>query len=111
MGPRYTKSIPEFVYFSGDGDGWIQGPWVKPQYKSNRKFRLVEIIEGEEKPVINIFVITISTEDGENYIYLYNVKPSVKQIKENFFAETKDNYRKSDWGNTITYSIEEQKVK
>jgi hypothetical protein len=48
-GGRFTKKIPEFVYFVGD-DGWIQGPYVAPKkgYK-NRKFKLTEIKIEEEK--------------------------------------------------------------
>jgi len=51
MASRYTKSIPEFVYFVGEGE-WIQGPYVKPQRGSvNRKFKLTEVIEEpKEKP-------------------------------------------------------------
>lgn len=40
---RYTKKIPEFVYFVGEGE-WIQGPYVnKPRTSSKiRKFKLTE---------------------------------------------------------------------
>lgn len=45
MSSRYTKSIPEYVYFVGEGE-WIQGPYVKPQKgRVNRKFKITEIIE------------------------------------------------------------------
>lgn len=44
MGSRFAKGLPEFVYFIGEGDGWVRGPFVKPQrgYK-NRKFKLEEV--------------------------------------------------------------------
>jgi hypothetical protein len=29
MGSRYTKSIPEFIYFTDCGNGWYSGPFVK----------------------------------------------------------------------------------
>ena len=46
MSGRYTKSIPEFVYFIGKS-GWIEGPFVHPKSgKANRKFKLTEIIEN-----------------------------------------------------------------
>jgi hypothetical protein len=32
-GSRYTKSIPEFVYFIDGGDGWFAGPYVKNPMK------------------------------------------------------------------------------
>ena len=49
MASRYTKSIPEFIYFVGDGE-WIQGPYVKPQKGyDNRKFKIQEIKEEKKK--------------------------------------------------------------
>jgi hypothetical protein len=49
MSGRYTKSIPEFVYFIGDS-GWIEGPFVHPKSgRINRKFKLTEIIDTEQK--------------------------------------------------------------
>ena len=30
---RYTKSIPEFIYFIEQGDGWFAGPYVKNPMK------------------------------------------------------------------------------
>ena len=49
MASRYTKSIPEYIYFVGES-GWIQGPYVKPQkgYK-NRKFKIEEVPMEEVK--------------------------------------------------------------
>ena len=45
MSKRYTKKIPEFVYFVGTGE-WIQGSFVNPKKGFvNRKFSLTEIIE------------------------------------------------------------------
>lgn len=51
MSSRYTKSIPEFVYFVGEGE-WIQGPYVTKQSNKNktvRKFKLVEVIIEKRK--------------------------------------------------------------
>ena len=41
MASRYTKGIPEYVYFVGDGE-WVQGPFVNPR-PNCRKFKLVEV--------------------------------------------------------------------
>lgn len=49
MSSRYTKSIPEFIYFVGEGE-WIKGPYVTKQSNKNRtvrKFKLVEVIEED----------------------------------------------------------------
>jgi len=49
MSSRFTKKIPEFIYFVGEGE-WIQGPYVRPQSGSkNRKFKIVEIPMDETK--------------------------------------------------------------
>lgn len=52
-GGRFTKQIPEFVYFVGE-NGWIQGPYVRPQrgYK-NRKFKITEVPMDEPKKKSN----------------------------------------------------------
>jgi hypothetical protein len=43
MSSRYTKSIPEFVYFVGERE-WMQGPFVHPKRGHvNRKFALTEV--------------------------------------------------------------------
>ncbi len=46
MSSRYTKKIPEFIYFEGDGE-WIKGPYVnKPRTSGKvRKFKLTEVHE------------------------------------------------------------------
>jgi len=43
-GGRWTKKIPEYVWFIDHDDDWVQGPYVnKPRYATNlRKFKLVE---------------------------------------------------------------------
>ena len=51
MASRYTKKIPEFVYFWGTGE-WIQGPYVHPQPgRDNRKFKLTEVTDGKAKKI------------------------------------------------------------
>ena len=55
MGSRYTKSIPEFIYFVGEGE-WLQGPYVTKQSSKNRKvrkFKLVEVIDDKDKVLPN----------------------------------------------------------
>lgn len=48
MGSRYTKGLPEFVYFIEGSDGWFQGPFVNPKKGyNNKKFKLTEIKEDE----------------------------------------------------------------
>jgi hypothetical protein len=48
MSSRYTKKIPEFIYFVGKGE-WIQGPFVHPKRgQQNRKFKLTEIHTNNE---------------------------------------------------------------
>jgi hypothetical protein len=43
MAARYTKGVPDYVYFVGDNDSeWIQGPFVKPR-PGCRKFKLTEV--------------------------------------------------------------------
>jgi hypothetical protein len=49
-GGRWTKHIPEFIYFIGNGE-WIMGPYVKKQRGHvNRKFKLVEMEMDKECP-------------------------------------------------------------
>lgn len=49
MGSRFTKQVPEHVYFWGEGE-WINGPYVKPQKgRTNRKFKLTEVPMDEPK--------------------------------------------------------------
>ena len=46
MGGRFTKKIPEFIYFVGEDGNWIQGPYVNRPKNNNaqiRKFKLIEI--------------------------------------------------------------------
>lgn len=41
---RRTKSIPKFVYFNKMYDGWLAGPFVRPQKgKDNIIFKLTEV--------------------------------------------------------------------
>ena len=49
MSSRFTKQLPEYVYFWGEGE-WINGPYVKPQRgRTNRKFKLTEVPMDEPK--------------------------------------------------------------
>lgn len=49
MASRYTKKIPQYVYFVGEGE-WIQGPFVRPkQGFANRKFLVTEVPMDEPK--------------------------------------------------------------
>jgi hypothetical protein len=51
MGSRYTKKIPEYIYFIGEDGNWIQGPYVnKPKNRRDyRKFKLTEIKDGNKE--------------------------------------------------------------
>jgi hypothetical protein len=43
MSSRFTKNIPEYIYFVGEGE-WVSGPYVRPQRGlKNRKFRIEEV--------------------------------------------------------------------
>ena len=49
MSSRYTKKIPEFIYFIGEGE-WIQGPYINPKRGyENRKFKITEVPMDEPK--------------------------------------------------------------
>lgn len=55
MGSRYTKSIPEFIYFTDCGNGWYSGPFVKNPCKGKnannaiicRVERLTKLVSGD----------------------------------------------------------------
>jgi len=50
MGARFTKQIPEFIYFVGEDGNWISGPYVRPQAgRNNRKFKIIEVTEKDSK--------------------------------------------------------------
>lgn len=55
MGSRSTTKIPEFIYFVGTGiNGWIDGPYVRPQRgRKNRKFRIEEVIDPPIEKIKN----------------------------------------------------------
>lgn len=47
IGKRFTKQIPEFIYFIGEGE-WVMGPYVRPQRnKPNRKFKITQVSTDE----------------------------------------------------------------
>lgn len=48
-GGRWTKKVPEFIYFVGEDGNWIQGPYVHPHGNRDRKFKLVEVKEKPKK--------------------------------------------------------------
>ena len=50
MSYRYTKTIPEFVYFVGNDGNWVSGPYVNPKAGyPNRKFKITEVPMDEPK--------------------------------------------------------------
>ena len=59
MASRFTKGIPEFVYFVGDGE-WVQGPFVNPR-PNCRKFKLVEV-PLDNKPAAMLIDLTAMTK-------------------------------------------------
>lgn len=54
-GGRYTKKIPETIYFVGQDGDWVQGPYVNipKRYKEGdghlRTFKLTEIVIEKSK--------------------------------------------------------------
>lgn len=49
-GGRFTKSIPEYIYFIGEDGNWVYGPYVKPKEgRVNRKFKIIEVPMDEPK--------------------------------------------------------------
>lgn len=55
-GGRYTKKLPEYIYFVGEGE-WIQGPYVRPQrYQDNRKFKITEIKDDTKEKKGTVFI-------------------------------------------------------
>lgn len=43
-GGRFAKGLPEYVYFIGDDNDWVSGPYVNPKRGYTcRKFKLVEV--------------------------------------------------------------------
>lgn len=60
----------------------------------------------------NIFVIIISTEDGEKYMNVYGYEPKEVEIKEDFFSKYGHiGYEESDWLECISYEITETSIK
>lgn len=59
---------------------------------------------------MKIYIVTISTEDGEFYKYAFPQRPSETKIKSYFFKDYKDIYKRKDWGETISYEIAELPV-
>lgn len=48
-GGRFTKQLPEHIYFVGKGE-WISGPYVRPQRgRANSKFLITEVPMDEPK--------------------------------------------------------------
>jgi hypothetical protein len=58
-----------------------------------------------------IWLVVIKTEDTETYYYSYKEKPTVKQIKTDFFADHGVNYPKSEWKMTISHDVIELEVR
>jgi hypothetical protein len=58
-----------------------------------------------------IYLVVIKTEDTETYYYSYKSKPTLKQIKNDFFGDHGDTYPKSEWKMTIYPEIIELSVK
>ncbi len=48
-GGRYTKKIPEKIYFSGEDGNWIQGPYVNKPKGEDPHLRVFKLIEESKK--------------------------------------------------------------
>ena len=65
MAARYTKSIPDSVYFYSVGNGWWAGPFVKPQRgRECVEYRLERvnkpITSGNFSPETNTAIIALN---------------------------------------------------
>jgi hypothetical protein len=58
-----------------------------------------------------IWLVVIETEDTETYYYSYKKKPTLKQIKSDFFTEHGHTYPKSEWKMTINPEIKELNIR
>jgi hypothetical protein len=58
-----------------------------------------------------IWLVVLKTEDSETYYYSYKEKPSVDQIKNDFFGEYGAVYPEEEWGMTISPKIKELTVR
>ena len=86
MGSRYTKNIPEYVYFVGSGE-WIQGPYVKPQKgRENIKFKITEVIE---EPPITLGVICSKIDDFLEWKEEQGLVPTGIDTKTKFQVDNK----------------------
>jgi len=54
-----------------------------------------------------VYVVTISTEDGEEYKYAFYQRPSETKIKGLFYRDNGGNYKRKDWGVNISHNVEE----
>jgi hypothetical protein len=112
MSGRATKKIPEFIYFVGDGNYWIQGPYVNPKKGYiNRKFKLVEVLE---EPIKKVAVISLNIDDFLEFkATLSNVK---KGDRKNRFTVDNTDYLyikpiDGTCGHTFDDVIETEKAK
>lgn len=55
---------------------------------------------------MEIYLVTIDTEDGETYQYVYGYQPSIREYKKKFFDEHKI-YRRNDWDDCIGHKVDE----
>jgi hypothetical protein len=63
--------------------------------------------EVTQNNYMKVYIVTICTEDGENYKYAFFQKPSETKIKSIFFKDHGHTYKKKDWKENIWYEIEE----
>jgi hypothetical protein len=68
MGSRYTKSIPEFIYFTDQGNGWFSGPFVKNPCKgknANNDALIICKVERLTKLVTESTQLPLATRPAE----------------------------------------------
>lgn len=63
MSTKWTKKIPEYVYFWGESESGVFGPYVNPQkYRDNIKYSLVKT-EYEEDSITTLYHISCVIHD------------------------------------------------
>ena len=53
-GGRWTKKVPEKIYFIGNGEGWVQGPYVnipRGYKKGDKNLKSFELKEDDKEEV------------------------------------------------------------
>lgn len=61
---------------------------------------------------MKVFLVIVSTEDGEKYKFLYKERPAKERVFDDFFEDwTEGIYDKEDWGICISHEITELELR